>query len=231
MVKPVNTSDRGVLAGILLVVAPCLGCGDVDQDPPPPQTEDADPPEAEDEPGAAEDEDEPSVAEDEPAPGIAGFSWVAPHLAGLPKPGSRGALSQDLRFLADEGVDVLVSLTPTPVAEDSVREQGMRPEHIPVPDFTAPTPEQIDRFIELAAGAQAEGLKVAVHCLAGHGRTGTVLATWFIHEGQTAEQALATIRELRPGSVETSGQEEALAAYEQRIRGEDPHRDEAPAGP
>ena len=59
------------------------------------------------------------------------------------------------------------------------------------------------------------GEVVGVHCLAGKGRTGTMLATWFVRTGLTAEDAIAHVRAARPGSIETAALEHAVHAYAQ----------------
>lgn len=147
----------------------------------------------------------------------AGFSWVSPKLAGLRRPGSAGELDEDLTFIAARGVDVLVSLTPTPIPVEDVHAHGMTAQHIPVPDFTAPTQDQFDAFLALLRDAQANDTRIAVHCQAGIGRTGTMLAAAFVADGKSAEEALAEIRRLRPGSVETREQEDALAVLAERL--------------
>ena len=54
-----------------------------------------------------------------------------------------------------------------------------------------------------------------VHCLGGHGRTGTMLACYMVkYMGRTATEAIEEIRNTRPGSVETEEQEELIAEYE-----------------
>ena len=61
---------------------------------------------------------------------------------------------------------------------------------------------------------------VAVHCGAGLGRTGVVLAAYFVATGATAQNAVARIRRLRPGSIETDEQAEAIEHYARRKRRE-----------
>ncbi|MBL4684475.1 MAG: dual specificity protein phosphatase family protein, partial [Nannocystaceae bacterium] len=149
---------------------------------------------------------------------IAGFSWVSPTLAGLPRPGRSGDLASDLAFVASQDVHTLVSLTEAGLPKDTVAGHGMASQHIPVVDFQPPTQAQFDRFLALLAEAADTKTKIAVHCEAGRGRTGTMLAASFIAGGMTADEALTVIRRLRPGSVETPGQEQALAELASRLR-------------
>lgn len=55
---------------------------------------------------------------------------------------------------------------------------------------------------------------VAVHCLAGLGRTGTMLACYLVATGTPANNAIMRIREWRPGSIETKEQEAVVYEYE-----------------
>jgi protein-tyrosine phosphatase len=57
---------------------------------------------------------------------------------------------------------------------------------------------------------------VAVHCFAGVGRTGTVLAAWMVAQGMEPDAAIEELRALRPGSVETRGQADAVRRFAQR---------------
>ena len=54
---------------------------------------------------------------------------------------------------------------------------------------------------------------VAVHCEAGLGRTGTMLALYLIAEGQSAETAIRKIREVEKVAVETTGQIQFLEEF------------------
>jgi len=74
---------------------------------------------------------------------------------------------------------------------------------VPVVDMESPTQEQLERCLSAIERAHAQKMGVAVHCAAGLGRTGTVLAAWFVTQGLSAQNAIARVRRLRPGSVDT----------------------------
>lgn len=139
-----------------------------------------------------------------------GFSWVEkPHLAALAQPET----VDDLGWLREQGLELLVSLSEAPPPRSWVNDAGLFAVHLPVEDMTAPTPDQLQQAIEAIRRANAAGLGAAVHCAAGLGRTGTVLACYFVAKGDSAGAALERVRHLRPGSVETRDQEEAVWAF------------------
>lgn len=126
-------------------------------------------------------------------------------------------LDADLAFLAQQGVNTIVSLTETALDSKVVDAYGFETLHMPVPDKHAPEPEQIDDLMVFLDEKLGAGRSVVVHCLGGYGRTGTMLVCYLIHCGAKAEDALTEMRRLRPGSVETEEQESAIFAYEERI--------------
>ena len=143
-----------------------------------------------------------------------GFSWVdSPRLAALSFPDA-----EDLRWLRRNGIDIVMTLTEEPLPRQWVNEAGILAVHLPVRDMQAPSVEQLEAAIETIENAKASGMAVAVHCMAGIGRTGTVLAAYFVNEGHSAEEAIHKIRSLRPGSVETHGQELAIFEFAERRR-------------
>ncbi|XP_063213634.1 dual specificity protein phosphatase 23 isoform X2 [Chroicocephalus ridibundus] len=143
------------------------------------------------------------------------FSWVAEgRLAGLAMPREPG----HYRFLLGQGVRHLVSLS-----ERAPPHHGCCPairlHRLRIPDFTPPTPEQIQSFLQLVEDANARGEAVAVHCMLGCGRTGTMLACYLAKVGKmSGDNAIREIRRLRPGSIETQEQKEAVIRFCQRLR-------------
>jgi atypical dual specificity phosphatase len=142
-----------------------------------------------------------------------GFSWIdKPRLAGLARPES----AEDLVWLRGQGIDLLVSLTEERLRRDWVNEAGLLIIHEPVVDMEAPTQEQLDRCISAIDRALDKKMGIAVHCTAGLGRTGVVLACHLVAGGMSANNAIARIRRLRPGSIETDEQAIAVEEFERR---------------
>lgn len=126
-----------------------------------------------------------------------------------------------LAALRRQGVALLVNLHARPHDPSRLARHGMRQLHLPVADFAAPAPDQLDRGVAAIRAAVAADQGVAVHCGAGLGRTGTLLACFLVDDGLDAPSAIARVRAARPGSVETAGQVAAVAAFARR-RGHDP---------
>jgi atypical dual specificity phosphatase len=168
-------------------------------------------------PERAVDEQGRPLVEEEVPHVMHGFSFVDEQLAGMPQPGGWKPLAADLAFLVENDIDLLVSLTVNPTNPEAVTNAGLERAHFPIVDMTPPTLEQQVAFVALVETAMAEGKKIGVHCTAGQGRTGTMLATWFVKTGLTADEAIAHVRSLRPGSVETVAQENAVRAYESHL--------------
>lgn len=151
--------------------------------------------------------------------GPAGFHWILPgQLAGCAEPGVSAPLDYDLDLLGRVGVTWLLTLTETDLDQDALRAAKLRNLHVPVPDREAPTILQaymLARRIQLFLD---QGDVLAVHCKAGIGRTGTVLAAWMIREGGlTAAESIARLRRINPMYVQSEEQERFLKAFESDI--------------
>ena len=146
-----------------------------------------------------------------------GFSWIdKPLLAALARPSS----PEELAWLRSQGVEVLVSLTEDRPRRDWIEQANLLVFHEPLEDMEAPTQDQLDRCVSAIERATERNMGVAVHCGAGMGRTGTVLAAYLVAKGQSASNAIAKIRRLRPGSVETDDQVAAVELFARRRRKE-----------
>ena len=143
------------------------------------------------------------------------FSWVIPgRLAGLSQPGRRG-LAAELEELRGLGLDCLVSLTDS--AADfgpACAAVGLSWEYFPIPEFDIPEDEQaFHRLVERLLARLAGGQAAAVHCYAGVGRTGLLLACLLGRlEHLPGEEAIRRLRLLRP-ALETPEQEQFVRRY------------------
>jgi atypical dual specificity phosphatase len=133
---------------------------------------------------------------------------------------------RSLRELAQHGVTLLINLHQRPHPDGTLARYGLTEIHLPVPDFTPPTPAQLEQGIAAIESAVAAGQRVAVHCGAGLGRTGTLLACYLVKRGLAPDEAIARMRAVRPGSVETPRQEAAVADYARQIGGPHIHQPE-----
>jgi len=58
-----------------------------------------------------------------------------------------------------------------------------------------------------------------VHCAAGLGRAGTILACYFVkYKKLTADSAIKKIRNERPGSIQSEIQELAIGFFEKHVK-------------
>jgi atypical dual specificity phosphatase len=145
-----------------------------------------------------------------------GFSWIdRPRLAAMARPDA----PEELAWLRQNGLELVLSLTEEPLRRDWVADASLLALHVPVPDMESPTPDQIETCVSAIRRAHERQMGVVVHCAAGLGRTGTILACHFVAGGMTAREAIDRIRDLRPGSIETDEQYEAIEQFERRLRG------------
>lgn len=134
------------------------------------------------------------------------ITWI---VDGILAAAMRPSRPEDFDAVAACGIRTVICLKETPHRFAESRARGMRPVHIPVADFAFPDREAIDEFLETIDG----GPPALVHCHAGLGRTGTLCAAYLIlRRGFAPEAAIAAIRALRPGSIESPGQEAGLLA-------------------
>lgn len=76
------------------------------------------------------------------------------------------------------------------------KKTGFQTVRFPIPDLTGPSMEEVTESISQMAILLGEGKKMVVHCNAGLGRTGVVLACVMAEiENKTGDEAMALIKE------------------------------------
>lgn len=116
---------------------------------------------------------------------------------------------KDPERLREAGIGAIVSLTED-FPSDLIGEPRFTTLHLPIEDMTAPDIEQVERFVRFVDRMIARGTAVGVHCHAGLGRTGTMIACYLVTRGMSPEQAIEHVRRVRPGSIQTDLQEHTV---------------------
>lgn len=130
-------------------------------------------------------------------------------------------LALDIDAIRSWGATTIVTLledqefTEVAVVElpERVRNAGMQWVHIAIPDKHAPTASFEAAWQEhgpILHQRLERGERILIHCMGGIGRTGTVAARLLIERGVPIETAIAEVRRVRNGAIETAGQEAYL---------------------
>ena len=158
-------------------------------------------------------------------PGRLGLTFLpGKHGASVRYPGRiyRRDLEQDLSTLARGEIRTLVLLVEdhelarwgdSDIVERA-GEHGISVERWPMPDGMPPSSMGVmDALLDSIQAARADG-DVAVACMGGVGRTGTVVACALIRAGMAPEDAIAEVRRVRhPTAVETEQQRQFVHAF------------------
>lgn len=141
------------------------------------------------------------------------FSWlIEEKLAGSGMPTS----FDELEWILNQGVKSIVTMTENALPDNWVKEIGYL--HVPTPDYTAPEVDRIDLAVDFIHEKISENQAVMVHCAAGMGRAGTILACYLVkYQKYSAQDAIKKVREERPGSIQSEVQELAISYYEKHL--------------
>ena len=137
------------------------------------------------------------------------FSWLIDNkLAGSGMPTS----VSEIAWIQKQGVRSIITMTENSLPESWVK--NIKYLHVPTEDFSAPDMEQIDEAVEFIQTRLENDEPVMVHCAAGIGRTGTILACYLVkYQKISAKDAIQKVRKERPGSIQSESQEIAIGLY------------------
>ena len=141
------------------------------------------------------------------------FSWlIAEKLAGSAIPTS----FDEIKWALDEGVKSIVTIREEPLDEDWIKDVNYL--HIHSNDMGVPEFDDLTRAVDFIHERITNNEPVMVHCLAGLGRTGTILACYLIkYQKLSADGSIQKVRESRPGSIQSFPQEEIIFQFEKFI--------------
>ena len=144
------------------------------------------------------------------------FSWVIDgSLAGAEGP----ARIRDLLYLKQQGIRAIVRMERRTISGEAT---DLIDRYEPVGDFAPPKLGQIQSMVRfIQEQIETWERPVVVTCAAGIGRTGTVLACYLVHVGNSPYTAISKVRELRPGSIQTREQEDAVQQYAEWLKSEE----------
>lgn len=141
------------------------------------------------------------------------FSFVDNYVCGS----ARIMSKNDMSWLQEKGVKAVLALTETSAPSSWIEDSGIEYKNVPIKNHAAPTLAQLEECVNFIEKNIQQSNKTLVHCAAGKGRTGTVIAAYICkHDNISAEMAIEQIRAKRGGSVEKnpkSGQENAVIEF------------------
>jgi atypical dual specificity phosphatase len=144
------------------------------------------------------------------------FSLIEGKLYG----GSLPKTSVDVDFLYEQGIRTIISLTTYGLAHIDNRFQHIV---IDIPDWGVPTENQVLTFLQTVEESWKRDAAVYVHCYAGCGRTGTMLALAevFLMGIKDGVEAIERVRKVRPCAVESQLQEDFVIELAEKRKSQD----------
>nr|AIF20765.1 dual specificity protein phosphatase [uncultured marine thaumarchaeote KM3_94_B01] len=142
------------------------------------------------------------------------FSWVIENkLAGSGIPTS----IDEVQWTIEQGVKSIVTIREEPLADNWIKDVNYL--HVMSNDMGVPEFNDLTHAVDFIHRRITNNEPVLVHCLAGMGRTGVVLACYLVkYQNISADEATQKIREERPGSIQSYPQEEIIFRFEKSLQ-------------
>ena len=141
------------------------------------------------------------------------FSWLIKNkLAGSAIPTS----IKEIDWVIEQGVKSIVTIREEPLDDDWIKNVNYL--HVMSNDMGVPEFDDLTFAVDFIHQRLNDEEPVMVHCLAGLGRTGTILASYLVkYENMSADEAIEKVREIRPGSIQSYPQEEIIFRFEKSL--------------
>ena len=142
------------------------------------------------------------------------FSWIIEKkLAGSAIPTSK----EEVDWVKQEGVKSIVTIREEPLEDEWIKDVNYL--HVHSNDMGIPEFSDLVNSVDFIHQRITNNEPVMVHCLAGLGRTGTILACYLIkYENTSADDAIQKVRNERHGSIQSFSQEEIIFRFEKFVR-------------
>jgi len=142
------------------------------------------------------------------------FSWLIENkLAGSAIPTS----NDEMQRVIEQGVKSIVTVREEPL--DDIWVKNVNYLHVLSNDMGVPEFNDLVYAVDFIHKRITNNEPVLVHCLAGLGRTGTILACYLIkYQKMSANEATEKVREERPGSIQSYPQEEIIFRFEKFLK-------------
>jgi len=142
------------------------------------------------------------------------ISWLIENkLAGSAIPTS----TDEVKWVIEQGVKSIVTVREEPLDDEWVKE--VKYLHIMSNDLSVPEFVDLGSAVDFIHRRITNNEPVMVHCLAGLGRTGTILACYLVkYQNMSADEAIQKVREERPGSIQSYPQEEIIFRFSKSLQ-------------
>ena len=126
------------------------------------------------------------------------FNWVVEKqiaASGIPQS------KKDVDFIITQGISFILVLTTT-FPNVFLNNSNLKIKHLSLIDHSILPIDKIIEALDFIQTSIDDNSEILIHCRAGKGRTGTILASYFINSGWDVQKSVKHIRKLRPGSIE-----------------------------
>ena len=142
------------------------------------------------------------------------FSWLIENkLAGSGIPTS----IDEVQWVIKQGVKSIVTIREESLDESWIKDVNYL--HVLSNDMSVPEFDDLVHAVDFIHSRITNNEPVLVHCLAGMGRTGVILACYLVkYQKMSASEATEKVREERPGSIQSYPQEEIIFRFEKFLK-------------